>query len=84
MKIAVVLISKNLNSEVITMCLFCATKKAASNAYHQFMQRRKRARIFRNMQKSVPVLRSQRFGVVSAQIIETGNHKSVLPVKAGE
>ena len=66
------------------MCLFCATKKAASNAYHQFMQRRKRARIFRNMQRSVPVLRSQRFGVVSAQIIETGNHKSVLPVKVGE
>ena len=66
------------------MCLFCATKKAASNAYHQFMQRRRSARIFRNMQKSVPVLRSQRFGVVSAQIIETGNHKSVLPVKACE
>ena len=34
------------------MCLFCATKKAASNAYHQFMQRRKRARIYRNMQQS--------------------------------
>ena len=66
------------------MCLFCATKKAVSNAYHHFMQRRKRARIYRNMQKSVPVLRSQRFGVVSAQIIETGNHKAVLPVKAGE
>ena len=66
------------------MCLFCATKKAASNAYHQFMQRRKRARIFRNMQKSAPVLRSQQFGVISGQIIETGNHKSVLPVKAGE
>ncbi len=66
------------------MCLFCATKKAVSNAYHQFMQRRRSARIFRNMQKSAPVLRSQHFGVVSAQIIETGNHKAVLPVKVGE
>ena len=66
------------------MCLFCATKKAVSNAYHQFMQRRRSARIFRNMQKSAPALRSQHFGVVSGQDIQTGNHKAVLPVKAGE
>ena len=39
------------------MCLFCATKKAASNAYHQFMQRRKRARIYRNMQQYVEPIR---------------------------
>ena len=66
------------------MCLFCATKKAAVSAYQRYREQRRRDRIFRNMQKSVPVLRSQRFGVVSAQIIETGNHKAVLPVKAGE
>lgn len=34
------------------MCLFCATAKAVSNALHQFRQQRKRARIYRNMQRS--------------------------------
>ena len=39
------------------MCLFCATTKKVSNAYQQFMQRRKRARIFRNMQRSTSTAR---------------------------
>ncbi|WP_152536736.1 hypothetical protein [Tolumonas lignilytica] len=65
------------------MRLFCATTKAVSNAYRHFMQRRRNARIFRNMQRSVPTLRSQQFGVISDQIIETGNHKSIIPAKVG-
>lgn len=62
------------------MCPFCATKKAASNAYHQFMQRRKRARIYRNMPQSVS--QTDTFGFRAGEVIETGNHPIIS--KAGE
>ena len=39
------------------MCLFCATTKKLSNAYQQFMQRRKRNRMYRNMQRYVSPVR---------------------------
>ena len=39
------------------MCLFCATTKKVSNAYQQFMQRRKRNRMYRNMQRYVSPVR---------------------------
>ncbi len=54
------------------MCLFCATTKAISNAYHQFRQQRKRARIYSNMMRSAS--RTTSYGFRSGEIIETGNH----------
>lgn len=54
------------------MCLFCATTKKVSNAYQQFMQRRKRARIYRNMQQSPAPVRH--VPAISAGI-ETYNYR---------
>ena len=54
------------------MCLFCATKKAAVSAYQRYREQRRRARIFKNMQRSVPTIRHT--PAVSAGI-ETYNYR---------
>ncbi|WP_320152994.1 hypothetical protein [uncultured Tolumonas sp.] len=46
-------------------------------------EKRRRIRIFRKMQNSTAT-HDQQFYCLSEQAIETGNHASVLPIKAGE
>ena len=60
------------------MCLFCATTKKVSNAYQQFMQRRKRNRMYRNMQQSpVPVRHTPAIstGIETYNIFGVGHEK---------